>query len=552
MSQRRSGIRIMAKLIGLVKPLSGFMLLAVLLGVIGFLCAISITVLGSAALLAAVREQGDMLRQLFICIAVFAVARGLLHYGEQACNHYIAFKLLALIRDKVFRALRSLAPAKLECRDKGNLVSMITSDIELLEVFYAHTISPICIAVLTSAVMLVFFWSIHPLFAAIALVAYLAVGVAVPLIGSKFVNADGMAYRSGAGAFSGFLLDSMRGLGETIRYQCTGQRAAEIDGVGERMNGLSKRLKIAEGHIAAITDTLILFFSFLMLFAGVLLSRSGAADFSAVLLSTVGMMSSFGPVAALSALTGNLAHTLAAGERVLAILEETPVVPVLTGGKDVRFTGMACRDVSFAYEKEAVLDHFTVPVPQTGILGLTGPSGAGKSTALRLLMRFWDPDSGSITMSGADLKTINTASLRQNQSLVTQETVLFHDTIAANIKIGKADATYEQVVRAAKLAAIHDFILSLPKGYDTDVGELGDLLSDGEKQRIGLARAFLSDAPLMLLDEPTSNLDSLNEGKILQVLDAVRHEKSVVLVSHRPSTKGIADKAYTVYHGRQS
>ena len=542
----------MARLIGLVKPLAGFMALAVLLGVVGFLCAISVTVLGSAALLRALDGAALLAGKLFVCLGVFAVARGLLHYGEQACNHYIAFKLLALIRDKVFAALRRLAPARLECRDKGDLISMITSDIELLEVFYAHTISPICIAILTSAVMLVFFGRMHPLFALVALLAYLTVGAAVPLLSARFVRRDGMAYRDGAGAFSGFLLDTLRGLGETLRYGDQNRRREEMNRRCDRLNEAGRRLKRAEGHIAAVTDTVILFFSFVMLLCGLALAGAGKVDFDGVLLSTVGMMSSFGPVAALSGLTGNLTHTLAAGERVLSILEEAPVVEEIKNGKDISFDGMACENITFAYEESPVLRDFSVQLPETGIIGITGKSGAGKSTALRLLMRFWDPDRGRVTMSGEDLRRINTDSLRQNQSLVTQETVLFHDTIAANILVGRQNASREQVVQAAKMAAIHDFILTLPKGYDTDVGELGDLLSDGEKQRIGLARAFLSDAPMLLLDEPTSNLDSLNEGRILAVLDRVRSKKSIVLVSHRPSTKGIADRSCTVSFGRKS
>lgn len=553
MKRRQSGLRIMGQLIGLVKPLAGYMALAIALGVIGFLCAISITVAGALALLeAAGLPNGLPLAAAFTLIAACAVMRGLLHYGEQACNHYIAFKLLALIRDKIFRAMRRLAPAKLEGREKGNLISIITSDIELLEVFYAHTISPICIAVLTCAVMLLFFGGYHWLFSLIATAAYLTVGVAIPLISSHFSKDLGMTYRSRAGALSGYLLDSMRGLLETIRYAKTGDRQAEMDRRTDELNALQGKLKSSEGHTGSVTDAAVLFFSFAMLVSGVLLYRRGAIGFDGVLIPTVAMMSSFGPVVALSDLAGNLAHTLASGERVLDILDETPAVEEISNGADTAFSGMACEEVGFAYGDEAILTHFSMEIPPHGIWGVTGPSGSGKSTALKLMMRFWDVKSGSVTLSGQDVRSVNTTCLRSCQSFVTQETQLFHDTIEANIKIADANATREQVIEAAKKASIHAFIMTLPQGYDTNVGELGDLLSDGERQRIGLARAFLSNAPMILLDEPTSNLDSLNEGRILKSLHQFQRDKTIVLVSHRASTMRIADKVFTVYRGRVS
>lgn len=553
MKRRQSGIRIMSRLIGLVKPLAGYMVLAVTLGVIGFLCAISITAVGALALLeAAGLPNGIPLAAAFTLIAVCAILRGLLHYGEQACNHYIAFKLLALIRDKIFKAMRRLAPAKLEGREKGNLISIITSDIELLEVFYAHTISPICIAVLTCMVMLVLFSQYHWLFCLIAAAAYLTVGVVIPLISSHFSKDLGMTYRSQAGALSGYLLDSMRGLLETIRYGKTADRQTEMDRRTDELNALQMKLKTSEGHTGSITDAAVLFFSFVMLISGVLLYRKGVVGFDGVLIPTVAMMSSFGPVVALSGLSGNLTHTLASGERVLDILDETPAVEEIDNGIDIAFDGMACEDVGFSYGDEAILTHYDMEVPAHGIWGITGPSGSGKSTALKLMMRFWDVKSGSIQLSGQDVRSVNTKCLRGCQSFVTQETQLFHDTIEANIKIAGEHATREQVMEAARKASIHDFIMTLPQGYDTNVGELGDLLSDGERQRIGLARAFLSDAPMILLDEPTSNLDSLNEGRILKSLHQYQGDKTIVLVSHRASTMRIADKVYTVYHGRIS
>lgn len=553
MKRKQSGLRIMSRLIVLVKPLSGFMCLAVLLGVLGFLCAIQITVAGSLTLLTAAKiSGGTAIKTGCVCIIIFAVLRGFLHYGEQACNHYIAFKLLALIRDKVFKAMRRLSPAKLEGKDKGNLVSVITSDIELLEVFYAHTISPICIAILTCLIMLIFIGHYSIWLSLVALAAYITVGAVIPLVSSRVNKNAGMTYRDGSGALSGFVLDSMRGLLESIRYNSTDKRLEEMDKKTDELNSLQNKLKKIEGHTGAVTDITIIFFSAAMLLTGIALCQKGVIGFDGMIVSTVSMMSSFGPVAALSGLAGNLTHTLAAGERVLGILDETPVVEENRDGKTVAFDSMENEDVGFSYGDEKILDGFNMTVEPDKIISITGPSGSGKSTALKLMMRFWDVQQGSIKMSGEDIRDIKTSCLRSNQSLVSQETQLFNDSIEANIRIADYGATHERVVEAAKKASIHDFIMTLPNGYDTNVGELGDLLSDGEKQRIGLARAFLSDAPMIMLDEPTSNLDSLNEGNILRSINEAKKGRSIVLVSHRKSTSRIADRAYTVYRGRLS
>ena len=552
MKRKQSGFKIMMRLIKLVKPLAFFMVLAVILGVTGFLCAIQITVVGSMTLLTAAGISGGLaIKTGCICIIVFAVLRGFLHYGEQACNHYIAFKLLAIIRDKVFKSLRRLTPAKLEGKDKGNLISLITSDIELLEVFYAHTISPICIAFLTSLVMLIFIGRYSIWLMLVALAAYITVGI-IPLVSSKFNKNIGMTYRENSGALSGYVLDSMRGLLESIRYNSTDTRLNEMNEKTDELNSLQKKLKKIEGHNISITDISIIFFSITMLLVAICLYQKGTIGFDGLIVSTVAMMSSFGPVAALSNLSGNLTHTLASGERVLSILDESPVVEENTNGDDIIFDGMECKNVGFAYDKEQILENFNMEIPKNKIIAINGPSGSGKSTALKLMMRFWDVNSGEIDMSGENIKNIKTSSLRNNQSLVSQETQMFNDTIENNIKIANYNATMEEVELAAKKASIHDFIMTLPKGYDTNVGELGDLLSDGEKQRIGLARAFLCNTPMIMLDEPTSNLDSLNEGNILKSINEAKHGKSIVLVSHRKSTAKIADEAYTVYRGRLS
>ena len=551
--KRRSGFQVMARLIGLVKPLTGFMLLAVLMGLVGHLCAAFITIFGGYAVLEALRfDTPFTLTALFVCVVVFAIVRGFLRYAEQACNHFIAFKLLALLRDKVFRALRRLCPAKLEGRDKGDLISVITSDIELLEVFYAHTISPAAIAFLFTIIMCLFIGSFHWLLGLIALAAYLVVGIVIPLATSKFSRDDGMKLRTKSGELSGFVLDSLRGLSETLQY---GQGKKRLAQMNEKTDALAKdeeRMKRTSGRNSAVTNTVVLAFDLVMLFVSALLCQSGAVGFDGVLIPTIALFSSFGPVIALAALGSTLQNTFAAGNRVLDILDETPVVEEVTGRPEIAFTGAAAEQVTFSYGNETILSDVSVEIPEHSVIGIVGRSGSGKSTLLKLLMRFWDVQKGSVTLSGTRVADIDTNNLREMESFVTQETHLFHDSIKNNLRIAKLDATDEEIEAACKKASVHDFIMTLPKGYDTPVGELGDTLSGGERQRLGLARAFLHDAPFLLLDEPTSNLDSLNEAVILKSLHEEREGKTVMLVSHRQSTMRIADTVYSVEHGRMS
>lgn len=560
--ERRSGIRIMAQLIGLVKPLLHIMTAAIILGVLGYLCAIFLTILAGQAVL---KGSGQ---RLFLLMGILAVFRGILHYAEQYCNHFIAFKLLAIIRHKVFAALRKLCPAKLEGRDKGNLISIITTDIELLEVFYAHTISPIAIAFLTSLIMVIFIGSYHILAGIFALTAYVVVGAVIPLWNGKRGGNRGMEFRTGFGELNSFVLDSLRGLDETIQYGQGEKREQEMEERSVRLGNLQKGLSRLEGAQRSFTTLAILFFSFGMLFFTLYLGRQGELDFGGILTCTIAMMGSFGPVTALSSLSNNLNQTLASGERVLSILEEEPLVEEIPEnissealqGADkgeahpaaFAFTGARAEHVTFAYEDEVILKDYSLEMPQGKIIGIHGASGSGKSTLLKLLMRFWDVDQGAVKLSETDVRQIPTVQLRNTESYVTQETHLFHDSIANNIAIGKPGASREEIIEAAKKASIHDFIMILPKGYETEVGELGDTLSGGEKQRIGVARAFLHDGPFLLLDEPTSNLDSLNEGIILKSLKDSCQEKTVVLVSHRKSTMNLADKVYTMDNGRIS
>ena len=551
--KRRSGIQIMGKLIGLIRPLMHVMAAAILLGVTGYLCAIFLTVLAGVGILQIMGIwQGVSLTTLFVCLAVIAVLRGILHYGEQACNHYIAFKLLALIRHKVFAVLRKLCPAKLDGRDKGNLISIITTDIELLEVFYAHTISPIAIAFLTSLMMEIFFFRYHVLIGLFALVGYLAIGVLMPMWNSRRGSEKGMEFRTRFGDLNSFVLDSLRGLDETIQYGCGEKREAQMEQKSIELDAKQKEMKKLEGTQRGGTNVLILIFSFGMLFLTTWLHQQGEIGFDAVLLCTILMMSSFGPVVALSSLSNNLMQTLASGERVLSLLEEEPQIEEVSGQATAEFADINCENIDFAYEEEQILKDYSISIPKGSRIGIHGKSGSGKSTLLKLLMRFYDVDSGVIRMGDRKLSGINTNELRDMESYVTQETCLFHDSIANNIAIAKPGASREEIVEAAKKASLHEFIESLPNGYDTLVGELGDTLSGGEKQRIGVARAFLHDAPLLLLDEPTSNLDSLNESIILRSLKKMGKDKTVILVSHRESTMAVAEKVYQMENGRIS
>lgn len=538
----RNGLKVMYKLIGLVLPLVHVMIAAITMGVIGFLTSIFIIVLGGVGLLNILGFATALsLKQVIIGIVICAVLRGILRYAEQGSNHYIAFKLLALIRHKVFIKLRKLAPAKLEGKDKGNLISIITTDTELLEVFYAHTISPIIIAFITSVIMTIFIGSYNIFLGAIALVAYFIVGVIIPVWSSNQGDETGQQYRDELGDLNSYFLSSIRGINDIIQYGVGKERLDEINRRTDELETKQKFLLKQEGSNRAVTDTAILLCSMVMLFAGCILYNKGQVDFTQVIIPLIALMSSFGPVVAISNLSNNLFHTIAAGNRVLDLLEEEPAVEEVSGKETVEFADMKLENVSFAYDDEVILEDFNMEIKKNTIIGIYGKSGCGKSTLLKLLMRFWEVNNGAITIGGKNINEINTSDLRKMQSFVTQDTYLFNDTIANNIGIAKENATMEEIIAAAKKASIHDFIMSLPNGYDSKVGELGGNLSGGEKQRIGIARAFLHDAPMILLDEPTSNLDSLNEGIILKSLMESKENKTIIIVSHRKSTMNIAD-----------
>lgn len=558
--ERRSGLKVMLGLIGMIKPLLPVMLVAILMGCIGNLMATFITVLGGYGFMTAAGLWEGNLSVIFAWIAVCAVMRGVLRYAEQASNHYIAFKLLARIRHQVFAALRRLAPAKLDGSKKGSLISIITSDIELLEVFYAHTISPIAIAVITSIFMVVFLGQLHPVAGVIATVFYLLVGLVIPLVNGRRGGAKGQEYRNSFGELNTCVLDNLYGLEEIIQYGQQEMRMEQMNKQTTHLETVNEELKNQENEQRIVTDSVILTAGVVMALAVSHPVQSGAMNVTDAVVAVIAMMSSFGPTAALSALSNNLHHTLASGNRVLDILAEEPVVEDVTDGSEICEGDIHCEHISYSYggsveskseftyaqgegdrEQKEVLRDFTAHFAKNRIHGILGKSGCGKSTLLKLLMRFYETNQGDIIYGNENVNRINTTALRGSISYVTQETYLFGDTIENNIKVAKEEATREEVIEAAKKASIHDFIMTLPQGYETKLAELGDSLSGGERQRIGIARAFLHDADILFLDEPTSNIDSLNEGIILKSLQQEKENKTILLVSHRKSTMGIAD-----------
>ena len=552
--KRRSNLSIMGRLVKLVKPLLPYMIVAVVLGVLGNLAATFLTVIGTQELVGlAGYEQVFTLVVACVLIALCGILRGPLRYGEQMCNHYLAFRLLALVRDKVFGKLRTLAPAKLEGRDKGNLVSLITSDVELLEVFYAHTLSPILIASIFSLIMVVYIWNISWVLGVVALSAYLFMGVVMPIIGSKVSGDDGRQLRDQIGDMNSFVLDSLRGLRETLQFGREGDRRRELDERMERLYGVEKRLKSRSAMMSSAINALVLALDVVMVLVAGAQCMAGAIDAGQALVAIAALMSSFGPVIAVANLGTTLQQTLASGARVLDLLDEKPQTEEITDGIDLEgFTGASAQKVDFSYGQTPVLKDVNLDIEPGTIVHLSGKSGSGKSTLCKLFMRFWDATRGVVAVSDSDVRRVNTSSLRDAESYMTQETHLFTGTIAENILIAKPDATREELDAACEKAALSGFVERLPEGLDTQVGELGDALSGGERQRIGLARMFLHDAPFVLLDEPTSNLDSLNEAAVLQALDEGREGKTIILVSHRASTAAIADVAYSVENGRIS
>ncbi|WP_233141925.1 thiol reductant ABC exporter subunit CydC [Aggregatibacter actinomycetemcomitans] len=551
---RKNGFVVMWQLMKLVTPLAHIMSFTIIMGTLGFLSAIFIMVLGAMGLAELLNFHVHLnLSQILTALIVLAVARGILRYLEQMSGHYIAFKLLALLRDKVFGALRRLAFVKLQDKQSGQLLSLVTNDIELLEVFYAHTIAPIAIAFLTSAILLAVFAHISWWFVLVALLAYVTIGIILPIVTTQMAREDGRKYRELVGQMNDFFLDSIRGMKEIQLFGNEQKRLQEIHQRSEKIDQAFLKIKQQEGNVRSFTEIAVSFFNIVILLVGLTLFAYDKIDFVGLLVAVILLMSGYGPVIALSNLSNNLLQTLASGERVLALLAEQPELKDVENGVSITdVQQIKVENVSFAYAQEQILSDVNLHINKGEILGIHGRSGSGKSTLLKLIMRFYDPQQGSICINDTDLKHINTVNLRDNIAYITQQTYIFNETIYENILLANRNATKEQVIEAAKKASIHEFIMSLPEVYDTKITEMGNNLSDGEKQRIGIARAFLHNAPIILLDEPTSNLDSLNEAMILQSLLNVKAEKLIILVSHRASTMAICDQVIPIANGRMS
>lgn len=545
--KRRSGFQIMARLIIELKPLAPVMLITIGMGVLGFLAAIAIATFGAVALGVLIGEVTSFtFKSAVIVMIVCAVLRGLLRYCEQLSGHYIAFKILVILRDKIFTVLRRLAPAKLEGKEKGNLISLITSDIELLEVFYAHTIAPITIAIITNAIISIILFRINPWFGILGAVFFLIVGFAIPYLSSKMAKEAGVEYRNNFGQSNSYILDSLRGLKEILLFNGGQRRLNSINEKSRELNKSLSKIKDHEGVIRGVTDLTIMLAILTFVGTGFGLLIADSISFIEIVIAVVIVASSFGPVVALSNLSNNLVHTFACAERLFSLLDEEPNVEEVAGEKKVEGNSIKFKDVEFSYpgRQEKILDDISININKGDKIALIGESGIGKSTFIKLIMRFWDVNSGRIDIDGINLKDIPTKSLRSSQTLVSQETYLFNESIEDNIKIGNLNASREEVIEAAKKASIHDFIEKLPKGYDTKAGELGGMLSSGEKQRIGLARAFISNGDVLILDEPTSNLDTLNESEILRSIKENCEEKTIILISHRKSTTSVCNKVY--------
>lgn len=551
---RKNGFVVMWQLMKLVTPLAHIMSFTIIMGTLGFLSAIFIMVLGAMGLSELLNSHSHLnLSQILTALIVLAVARGILRYLEQMSGHYIAFKLLALLRDKVFSALRRLAFVKLQDKQSGQLLSLVTNDIELLEVFYAHTIAPIAIAFLTSGILLAVFAHISWWFVLVAFLAYVTVGIILPIVTTQMSREDGRKYRDLVGEMNDFFLDSIRGMKEIQLFGNEEKRLQEIHQRSEKIDQAFLKIKQQEGNVRSFTEIAVSFFNIVILLVGLTLFAYDDIDFAGLLIGVILLMSSYGPVIALSNLSNNLLQTLASGERVLALLAEQPELKDVENGVNIAdVQQINVENVSFAYADEQILSDVNLQLKKGEILGIHGRSGSGKSTLLKLIMRFYDPQQGRICINDTDLKNINTVNLRDNIAYITQQTYIFNETVYENIVLANRKATKEQVIEAAKKASIHEFIMSLPEGYDTKITEMGNNLSDGEKQRIGIARAFLHNAPIILLDEPTSNLDSLNEAMILQSLLNVKAEKLIILVSHRTSTMAICDQVIPIANGRMS
>lgn len=551
--KNKSDLKIFIRMLKELGNLAPIMFLTILFGVGGYIAASSIAVFATLAA-TSLLEQGVIISigTAAIVIITSAVLRGVLRYAEQLSGHYIAFRILATLRDKIFAKLRKLAPAKLDTKEKGNIVSILTSDIELMEVFYAHTIAPVMIAICTSIIYTIVLSYIHFSFGILGGSLYLLLGFVLPVTLKNSAAMDAANYRRDLGKNSAYLLDSLRGLKEILFFGRGNSMKDTLNKTTENMGDSARALKKREGIGYAITDLIIVISMFACVLLGYYLYTIDAISVPKLIIALVVLVSSFGSVVALSALSTTLAGTVASARRVFNLLDESPVVYDVLGTESVKDADITYQDVSFKYPSRntKILSNISTHIERKQSIAISGNSGSGKSTMLKLLMRFYNTSKGTVRIGKDSISSIPTASLRNAQVFVEQNTFLFNDTVENNIRLENNQATMDDIVNAAKKAAIHDMILSLPKGYKTNVGELGGRLSSGEKQRIALARAFLRNSQMLLLDEPTSNLDALSEAEILKSIKTYCSDKTVILVSHRESTTNICNRILKIINGQ--
>lgn len=530
---KQNSFKIMYKLLFLIKKLWILMFMAIIFGSIGHLLAISIPFLGVVLI------TNPELKNFIIKFLIFAgIFRGIFRYLEQALNHELAFRVLASLRDIVFGKLRDLAPAKLDSKDRGTLISLLTGDIEHLEVFFAHTISPIGIAIIVNGIVLFIMYQINPIFMLISLVAYTLIGVVVPIYFSKKSRKIGLKYRDALGKTHSFILESVMGLQDIKQFSMQANKTKELKDLSDELNTSQSLMGRFTENNLNVVDIILIASNFLF----IVYAFSTKMEMQTLLVGLTLNTSSFGPVIALANLANNMFHTLASGERVLNLLEEKPMIIETENDELIKFEEAVFDSVSFKYKDQFILDEFNLEINKSEILGIKGKSGSGKSTLIKLLMRYYDPDKGNIKISGQDLKEIDANNLKNIQALMSQSTDLFQMSIKDNLKIARPQASDDEIIEAAKMAGIHEFISKLDQGYETNIKEFGSSLSSGEIQRLALARLFLKDSDLLLLDEPTSNLDSLNEALILNNLSKYSKDKTILITSHRLSTLNITDR----------
>lgn len=529
-------------LLGLLKGLKIQMFFAILFGCLGHIFASLLPSLGIFYLSKIILKEQVNFKAIILILFVLAIFRAIFKYTEQLFNHYIAFKILAIIRDKIFRKLRSLGPAKLEGKNKGELISIITSDIELLEVFYAHTISPVCIAIVHTLFFFIVLLKYSYIYGLILLVFHLLLAIAVPIITEKSAGKIGKEQRSYNTNLNLSILESFKGIKEIINFSYFKRRYEEIENISSKLNKASKILSNKTADNFSISSAIILLGNLIFTLVAINLYKNGEVDILGLLFPTAIFISSFGPTSALSSLANNLVLTFACGRRVMSLLKEEALVEENLDGKEICYEKLDLENVTFSYDHTRLIEDFNLEVGLNEIVGLKGRSGCGKSTLIKLIMRFFDTDRGSIKLNNIGIRDIKTRNLRKNISYLSQDTHLFKGSIRNNLKIAKKDASEEELILACKKANIYDFIKTLKKGFDTEIVKENNEISTGQAQRLALARIFLRQSDLYLLDEPTANIDAMNEGIVLKSLYKERKDKSIIISSHRESSLRICNK----------